>query len=189
MNINIKHLLLGILLCTFIGCADAQSPKVAWTDLPTASQSSQTQKLYFIDFYTSWCGWCKKMDAETFTDPTVAKILTKYYIPVKFDAESSVEFTWRGITYKGNASNSGRKAPHQFATSTLGKQIGYPTSALFKADKSLLTVVPGYMKPTEMVQLLWFFASGDYEKYSWNNYVKIFDKEIRPVMNKQLGIK
>ena len=27
---------------------------------------------YFIDVYTDWCGWCKKMDKDTFQNPEVA---------------------------------------------------------------------------------------------------------------------
>ena len=185
-----KTLLLLVAIIALAGCAPAQkNGQVDWKNIKEAASIQNSQKLYFMDFYTSWCGWCKKMDSETFTDPTVAKILSKYYIAVKFDAESNVEFTWAGQTFAGNPSYNGRKSPHQFAYHILGQKMGYPTSVFFSPSKELLSVVPGYCKPNELAQMLWYFASGDCTKYSWDQYAKIFDSKIRPEMNKQLGIK
>ena len=166
--------------------------QVNWTSIEDAAKkgNTKTEKLYFVDFYTDWCGWCKKMDKETFQNPIVMKILNKYYIPVKFNAESMTTFDWNGKEYKGNPSPAGsRKQPHQFTRAILGQKMGYPTTVIFKADQSTLNVLPGYFKPEEFTIILWYFASGDYTKYSWEQYSKIFDSQIRPKMNKTLGIK
>ena len=38
-------------------------------DFEALKQKAETeQRVYFIDMYTSWCGYCKKMDATTFQD-------------------------------------------------------------------------------------------------------------------------
>lgn len=182
-----KLLLLILAVVLLTGFAVAQNSN--WVTIKQAASAQNSTKLYVIDFYTSWCGWCKKMDAETFSHATVKKILDKYYIAVKFDAEGQDEFTWKGQTFAGNPARNGRKVPHQFAYSVLGQKMGYPTTAIFAADKSLMTVLPGYYSADDYSRILWYFASGDYSKYSWEQYEKIFDKEIRPVMNKQLGIK
>ncbi|MCQ2297760.1 MAG: thioredoxin domain-containing protein [Bacteroidales bacterium] len=176
-------LLLSALILT-ISCAMAQ--KGDWISIKQAAQQQNTTKLYVVDFYTSWCGWCKKMDAETFNDPTVKKLLNKYYIPVKFDAEGQDEFSWMGKTYTGNPSQNGRKTPHQFAYAILGQKMGYPSTAIFSSNKSLMTVLPGYYKPEDFAMILWYFASGDCNKYSWEKYEKIFDHDIRPAMLKAL---
>ena len=184
-----KKILCFIAAIMLAGISIAQ---VNWKTIETATKmdNSKTEKLYFVDFYTSWCGWCKKMDKETFQDPVVSKILNKYYIPVKFDAEGINTFTWKGTEYKGSPSPAGsRKQPHQFARAILGQKMGYPTTAIFKADQTTLNVLPGYFKAEEFVVILWYFASGDYTKYSWEQYNKIFNSQIRPKMNKSLGIK
>jgi thioredoxin-related protein len=184
-------ILVFALLCILLG-NQAYSQKVEWKTIEQAAKtdSKSNTKLYFVDFYTSWCGWCKKMDRETFTDPTVALILNKYYIPVKFDAEGNSEFTWRGNKYSNVATAPGnRPSTHSFAKKVLGAKMGFPSFGLFKTDQAQLTVLQGYQSASDLVVILWYFASGDNKRYAFDNYSKIFDKEIRPTMNEKLGIK
>ena len=181
-----------LLAITLLLCGGLRAQQVEWKTIEQAAKtdSKSNTKLYFVDFYTSWCGWCKKMDRETFTDPTVALILNKYYIPVKFDAEGNSEFTWRGNKYSNVATAPGnRPSTHSFAKKVLGAKMGFPSFGLFKTDQAQLTVLQGYQSASDLVVILWYFASGDNKRYAFDNYSKIFDKEIRPTMNEKLGIK
>ena len=158
--------------------------QVNWHTIGDASKAQIGTRLYFVDFYTTWCGWCKRMDRDTFSDPTVTKILNKYFYPVKFNAEGNERVVWNGRVYPPAA--AGRHNVHPFTAATLGKQPGFPSFAIFRPNGSLVQVVPGYYKPDEFVVILWYFASGDSDKYSFDNYQKIFDKDIRPVMEEKL---
>lgn len=177
---NGKFLIPLIALFTLTFSVQAQ---VKWSTVEEASSAQIGEKLYFIDFYTDWCGYCKKMDRETFSDPLVAKIMNRYYMPAKFNAESKKAVSWRGKKYQPG---SGRSNVHHFATALLGQRMGFPTFALLKADGTLLQTIPGYYPPKDFVIILWYFASGDYQKYPFEHYSKIFDKDIRPQMEKQL---
>lgn len=184
-----KNILLLVLVALLCNGAFAQ---VKWNTIEESAKSdnSRNGKLFFVDFYTSWCGWCKKMDKDTFSDKTVAKIMNTYYTPTKFDAEGDAAFSWNGVAYKGaEKAANGRASAHPFAKAILGQKMGFPSFAIFSADKTLITVVPGYSSAEDFTVILWYFASGDYKKYSFENYSKIFDKEIRPTMKKELGIK
>lgn len=176
-------------LCLFLGAAQAQN--VEWKTIEQAAKvdTKNNAKLFFVDFYTSWCGWCKKMDRETFANPTVAKILNKYYIPVKFDAEGSAEFSWQGFKYSNTTTPGARPSSHPFAKKTLGQRMGFPSFGIFKSNQQQLTVVQGYQSAEDFIVILWYFASGDNTKYSFEHYQKIFNSEIRPVMNQKLDIK
>lgn len=192
MNGNVKYTtyslqFIGKLLLCFslafhfpLSTFHSAQAQVKWHSIEEAAAANIGTRLYFVDFYTSWCGYCKKMDRETFSDPTVAKLLNKYFYPVKFDAEGNNTFQWKGQTY--GPTNQGRNRQHQFAR---GLQ-GYPTFVLYKADGTVLQAIPGFYPAKDFVVILWYFASGDCDKYPYERYQRIFDKEIRPAMEKQL---
>ncbi len=184
-----KKLLLFLTIgCLIAGNVNAQ--KVEWQTIEKAAKTELkgNTKLFFIDFYTSWCGWCKKMDRETFANPVVAKILNTYYIPVKFDAEGNAEFSWNGTKYSNILSNNGRSNTHNFAKSMLGAKMGFPSFGIFSSNQERINIIQGYHSADEFVIMLWYFASGDNKRYAYEKYVQIFDKEIRPGMNEKLGI-
>lgn len=172
-----KKAIIPLLLSLLLGAAHAQ---VNWHTVDQAASAKIGSRLYFVDFYTFWCGYCKKMDRETFSDPTVAKILNRYFYPVKFDAESQQPVKWFGQTY--SPASQGRNRQHQFAR---GIQ-GYPTFGLYRADGSKLQAIPGFYNAREFQIVLWYFASGDCDRYPFERYRQIFDKEIRPAMEQQL---
>ncbi len=79
-------LLLGV-LCSTIGLAQE---KIKWMSIEEAYELTLTEehpKKIFIDVYTDWCGWCKRMDKATFQNEEVAAYMNMHYYNVKFDAE------------------------------------------------------------------------------------------------------
>lgn len=185
MNI-LKRIYTAAFLLGLLSSVSAQ--QISWVTIENLPQQSNG-KYYIVDFYTSWCGYCKKMDRETFTHPTVAKIINNYYIPVKFNAEGNSTFIWQGIKYSATPTPPGsRPSVHMFTKAVLGKQIGFPSFAFFTGDQSLITIVQGYHSAEDFIIILWYFASGDNKRYSFDKYKTIFDKEIRPVMNRTLKI-
>lgn len=177
---NGKRLAIIVLLALSLSPLQAQ---VKWHAIEEASAAKIGDKMYFVDFYTSWCGYCKKMDRETFTDPTVAKILNNYYYPVKFNAEGNNTFQWQGRTY--HPATAGRARTHEFAAGLRG----YPTYVLYRADGTALQAIPGFYPPKDFIVVLWYFASGDHQRYPFDRYQQIFDKDIRPQMDKALNNK
>jgi thiol-disulfide isomerase/thioredoxin len=62
-------------------------------------KAKKEKKLIFIDAYTTWCGPCKWISANIFTDPQVAEYYNKNFINAKFDMEDQGEGTKIGSTY------------------------------------------------------------------------------------------
>ncbi len=181
--------LLFIILLSALFAVPAQS-QVRWQSIEQASQVDvkTNKKLFFVDFSTSWCGWCKKMDRDTFSDPVVAAILNKYYIPVKFDAEGSASFTWNDVKYS-NTQTPGQKAQiHPFSRAILGQKIGFPSFAIFNRERGLTQILQGYQGAYDFAMQLWFICSGDSQRYTFDEYQQIFQTEIKPGMMKKLGL-
>ncbi|MCK4644504.1 thioredoxin fold domain-containing protein [bacterium] len=51
------------------------------------------EKPIMIDLYTDSCGWCKELDKNTFSDPTVAAYVHKHVIPLKIPADKDPYFS------------------------------------------------------------------------------------------------
>lgn len=188
-----KILLVAIAFLTFTfqsSFFDSLQAQVQWQTIEKASQIDlkNNKKMFFIDFSTSWCGWCKKMDRDTFSDPVVAAILNKYYIPVHFNAEGNATFTWNGVKY-ANQQNAGEKPQaHPFTRAILGPKIGYPSFAVFNKSAGLTQVLQGYHSAYDFSMILWYLCSGDSNRYTFDEYQNIFQEEIRPDMMKKLGL-
>ena len=59
---------------------------MTWKEMQEA-QKKEHRKV-FVDVYTGWCGWCKRMDASTFKDAYIVKYVNDNFYAVKFDAET-----------------------------------------------------------------------------------------------------
>jgi thiol-disulfide isomerase/thioredoxin len=58
------------------------------------AEAKEEQKLIFVDAYTTWCGPCKRMAKDVFTQEKVGKVYNEKFINVKMDmeAEENVAF-------------------------------------------------------------------------------------------------
>ena len=73
----------------FAGTPESKKDGITWYSLDKALPMAKEQnKFIFIDFYTTWCGYCKKMDKEVFTKKEVINLLNNDYIAVKVNGES-----------------------------------------------------------------------------------------------------
>lgn len=117
---------------------------MSWEEAMTAMENSP--KKVFIDVYTDWCGWCKRMDAQTFTDPQVIEYMNQHFYAVKFDAEGSEPAEYKGRTLQFR-SDVGRRGAHELAIMLLNGRLGYPSFVYLDENQDPLKVSPGFKTP------------------------------------------
>jgi thioredoxin-related protein len=161
------------------------SQEVKWHGVEEAfgKLPSQPRKV-FIDFYTDWCGWCKRMDAVTFSHPVIVEILNTYFYPIKFNAESSKdvqlgEQVWKGREIIVDESGQKRARPNEFAAAIMGGRMSFPSTAYMDEEGKLLFVQPGFQQPAQMELLLMFVATEAYKTKEYEEFVESYEPKIK----------
>ena len=152
---------------------DPEETAVKWLTFEEAIEKSKTEKRkFFFDVYTDWCGWCKVMDKQTFSDPVVAKMLNEKFYPVKFNAEQREDIVFQGRTFK--YIESGRGGYHELAAALLNNQLSYPTVVFVDEEFTSVAPLPGYRKAEEFHKYAMYFADHHFKKgqNSWKEFEK-----------------
>lgn len=104
-----KKILL-IVFITLFGFINNVEAQIKWMSMTEALQAQKkNKKPIFLDAYTVWCGPCKMLDKQTFSDETFATFINKNYNPVKFNAEGNDEVQFQGKLYKNPGYQESRK--------------------------------------------------------------------------------
>ena len=169
-----KYLLYVLMALTSPGWAQVvHEGPVKWMSFEEAIEKSKTEKRkIFIDVYTDWCGWCKVMDKNTFSEAQVAKILNEKFYPVKFDAEQTADVVFNGTTFKFVP--YGNKGTHQLAMALLNNQMSYPTVVFLNEDFAMIQPLPGYQKPAEFHKIIQFIGEDHYKTMKWVDWQTVY---------------
>ncbi|MDP4280957.1 MAG: thioredoxin family protein [Bacteroidota bacterium] len=144
--------------------------KITWMSFEEAYQKNKKKpKKVFIDVYTDWCGWCKKMDAETFTDPAVVKYMTQHFYCVKLNAERKDTVVIDNVTFI-NPNPDSHRSTHQLANELLRGNMSYPSYVFLNEKSQWLTVVQGYQSVKDFIPILHYFGEDAYIKTPWEEY-------------------
>lgn len=175
-----KHhfLILGLALVSFSpGFSQDNTEKVKWYTMEEAEKLYRDEpKKWLIDVYTDWCSWCKKMDAETFTHPVIARFINENFYAVKLDAESQESITFNGTTFKYQ--QQGGQGYQELAIGLLNGQMSFPSIAYLNEELQLLGAIPGYKTPQAMEPLLNYIAQDKFTSQTLADYQKTFQSKI-----------
>ncbi|HEY5330885.1 MAG TPA: DUF255 domain-containing protein [Acidobacteriaceae bacterium] len=109
--------------------ASAQLHWQPWSDA-AFTQARQQHKFVLLDLEAVWCHWCHVMDDQTYSDPTVIRLLHSKYILIKVDQDSRPDISNRYQDY------------------------GWPATVVFAANGSEIVKRQGYIEPRAMASML-----------------------------------
>lgn len=161
--ITLLGLLVWAVLFTSFATSGEQSKSSAieWQEFSKALELAKKQnKIVVVDFYTDWCGWCKRMDKDTYGHADVIKYAKAKLIMSKVDAESQekTRFKERELTYQQLAMGLGVR--------------GYPTTMFFDSNGDLLTSISSYLTAEQFMPILEFLSEGHYKTMKYDAFLE-----------------
>jgi uncharacterized protein len=124
----------AILVTVLSGAMSAQSaPPVlhwnSWSNVDFARARAE-HKFVLLDLEAVWCHWCHVMDAVTYRDPGVIRLLNQRYILVRVDQDARPDIANRYQDW------------------------GWPATIVFADDGSEIVKRQGYIPPLPMASML-----------------------------------
>lgn len=161
------------------------SQKINWMTFDEAMEAQKTNpKKILVDIYAKWCGPCKMMSENTFTQPQIVKYINDNYYAVKFDAEGNEKVHYQGQVFTNpnyNPNISSRGEVHEFPRFL--NIVGFPTLAFIDEKGEFITTIVGYFEPKDLEPYLEFFGTNQYKKIKtkakWEEYLRKFNSKLK----------
>ena len=122
---------------------NTETSAIKWVNIEEAQRLGKEEpRKIFVDVYTDWCGWCKKMDRSTFADESVVDYVNENYYAVKLNAESSKKIKFNG---------------HEMTEAYLARSMrvsGYPTIVFIDEKFESIRPIPGYRTAAQFKKIL-----------------------------------
>jgi len=109
--------------------AFADEPLTWSREVDKSLQVAKEQHKYVLaDVYTDWCGWCKRLDSQTFSNEGVTDFLNGKFVCIKVNAEDKGEGTKLAKKYKVS---------------------GFPCALVFDQSGKYIGKISGFFPPDE----------------------------------------
>ena len=127
-----------------------ESPKaINWLTFDEAQKKGQDQsQKFFLYFYADWCGYCRKLEQQTFTDKSVADYINANFIPVRINSDRLPKVAAR-----------------------YGVQ-GFPDLRFLNAKGENIARWPGYIEADKLLPLLKYINTDSYLKMGYSDFLK-----------------
>ena len=170
-----------------VGTLSVGAQSINWVSMDEALELQQkAPRKILIDMYTSWCGPCKMLDRNTFTNKDLIAFVNEHYYAVKFNAEGNETVNLKdqkfsNPNYKPEMAKR-RNSQHEW-TQYLGVNA-YPTMVFLGLDAELIAPIPGYQTAQQLELYLKLFKDDTYKEMNnqeaFNNYYKTFVPSFTP---------
>lgn len=144
------YLFLGFIALTAHSLAQNEITWLTWEE--AVQENAKNPKKIFVDVYTDWCGWCKKMDKEVFTDKSVVNYMNQNYYCVKLNAEQKETIKYKGKEFK--YVTAGRRGYNSLALALLNNQPSFPSFVILNPQEQVVKRLIGYQTKSQLMSQL-----------------------------------
>ena len=143
---------------------------IKWHTIAEVQQLvKQHPKKIYIDMYTDWCGWCKQMEKNTFTNQAIIKELNTDFYAVRFNAEQKEDVVFKDKTFK--YVSQGNRGYHELAATLMNGQLSYPTSVFLDENLNMISPLPGYLTPDKLEPILKYVGGDHYKNETLKDFM------------------
>ncbi len=148
-----------LLLSVSISSLNAQNnTMIEWKTWAELEQSlKDTPKPVFLFFHSESCVYCKKIERQVFTKPTVIEKLNTGYYAVEMDVERTDIITFEGMQFNNKEALSKRHGIHALPlllASRDGVPFSVPATIVLNKDFTLKDRVFEYYTTKQLLKLL-----------------------------------
>jgi len=153
-----KRVLILFAAFLFLGITSFKSGEgIKWMDFNSGYDlAKKKNKVMLVDVYTDWCGWCKRMDRDTYEHSEIYPVVTKDFVAIKFNPEvTDVMYSFEGRKYNGS-DLAGLISNYNLT--------GYPTTIFIYPKEKKSEVIAGYKNAEQMKVVLADIKTKFYKK-------------------------
>ncbi|WP_152287778.1 thioredoxin family protein [Flavicella marina] len=174
--IKINTYIFSTLLLLLVGLS-SNAQQIQWIGFEEAiAKSEKEPKNILIDIYTDWCGYCKKMDQDTYRNNAITDIINENFYAVKLNAEQKKSIYYKGKEYK--YINNGRRGYHELAASILHGKMSYPTTVFMDKNGRFIQKIPGYLDAETIEPILVYFGEERHLEESWETFLQEYSSKL-----------
>jgi thioredoxin-related protein len=187
MQIKLVMKLYFFLILILLSSTSIDAQSINWVSMNEAFElQKKVPKKIIIDMYTSWCGPCKMLDKNTFTNKDLIAFVNSHYYAVKFNAEGNELVNYKKQLFTNPnydpAKAKRRNSPHQFSQ-YLGVRA-YPTIVFLGLESELIAPIPGYQTAQKLELYLQLFKDETYKEMNSQEAFNIYYKSFKPTFER-----
>jgi len=166
---RLHYLLLLIIffLCisslTILGIeTNAEDNQLKWLSYSQGLTKSKVENIpALVYFYSDNCGYCRKIENETFSNEEIKKLMSQNFSLIKIDSNST-----------NLVLVNGEEITERSLSGTVYQVRGNPTIWFLDEDNKKIAALPGFVEPDIFKNVLIYIKDNYYREYSFPEYME-----------------
>lgn len=177
MNKFFSALICLVLSAQLVLAGDKKDHEIHWLTFEQAEvKMKEKPKKVIVDTYTGWCGWCKKLDKDVYTNDSLIDYVNEHFYAIKFDAEQKTPINFVGKVWNYSAT----QRVNELAPALLQNKLSYPTTIFMDENFKEAQPIPGYLQLYQMEGIMKYFGGDNHHKQEYAEWQRNFKPAWKP---------